>query len=339
MVVIKKTAFIAAVMVMLLLANRTQARVSMVVNGSFESDNRSISDITVEAPQRWCDVNLPANKFGGWVGANWSTHGNYSLTLYVEPVATNSGDIAKISQQVYLHNVNQIIFDLKLSSALSFLPWVSQIRSALVLIDGEPVWDSNDYEPDENGQYLNQHIDVNDFNDANSHTLSLAVRTNINDTPDVEYYSQWDFVKFDTYCGGFGYLPEDLTHDCYVDFADFAALAGHWLEQNPAYEYDLVEDGIIDAYDLMVFAGSWLDYRDWQNWQDPDFLELELLLSDIDDSGEVYYGDVLVLADDWLASGSCIRADLNRDGIVNFRDFAILTNEWLLKSWLYGIDD
>ena len=33
-------------------------------------------------------------------------------------------------------------------------------------------------------------------------------------------------------CGDWGYLPSDLTEDCVVDIADFAAMASNWLETN-----------------------------------------------------------------------------------------------------------
>lgn len=87
----------------------------------------------------------------------------------------------------------------------------------------------------------------------------------------------WDFVKFDKYCGGFGYLRGDFNRDCYVDFRDFALLAGLWMEQTSDYNYDLFEDGVLNNSDLMLFVESWLDNSDWQNWGDENCYELSLL--------------------------------------------------------------
>ena len=46
-----------------------------------------------------------------------------------------------------------------------------------------------------------------------------------------DYIASWDFVKFDTHCGGFGYLEADISQDCYVDFVDFAMFGEHFLHQ------------------------------------------------------------------------------------------------------------
>jgi hypothetical protein len=401
----KKATVIAAITVMLLLALWAQGGVSMVRNGSFENDG-VINFITAEdPPQYWCDVNIPSGKFGGYVDTVWSTHGNYSLTLYSEALGTfDANDMATASQQVYLADVNQIIFDIKLSTDWSAIPWDST-RSAILLIDGNIVWDSNtSLGPNADGEYLNQTVDVNQiYKDANSHVLSLGIRTNIaEEKPYIYYLAQWDFVKFDTHCGGFGYLPEDLNRDCYVDFLDFAMLAGQWLAEEPAYNCDLLADDesivnlrdfailasywqdsacgplngcrgsdfdgsrtvdfadlmifaeywlepvvalsdlntdrVVDFKDVAIFAGGWLDNTDWENWQDDNCYEMELPAGDVDDSGEVYYGDILMLADNWLSEGKCIRADINKDDVVNFLDFAIIADEWLLRSWLYGLE-
>jgi len=340
--VMKKAIVIGVMMLNLLLANSAKAGVSLIRNGSFEGDGR-IADITAEAPRYWCDVNLPEGKFRGWVDSDWSTHGygdGNSLTLSSEPFTTfTAGDTATVSQQVYLTDVNEkIIFDVALSGTHTDFPWTSEKFSAILQIDGNDVWDSNDWLPDENGEYTIKVNNIN-VNDANLHTLSLAMRANKSDTHITQYLVRWDFVRFDTYCGGFGYLPEDLNYDCYVDFLDFAMLAGRWLEQNPAYEYDLFEDGVVDEYDVMVFAGGWMTNSDSNNWGDDNCYEVELPAGDIDDSGEVGLGDVSVLAGDWPGAADCsIRADLNEDGVVDFGDFAVLAGQWRQRSWLYGLN-
>lgn len=324
-------------MVMLLVNNSAQAGVSVIMNGSFEN-NGLISDITAKAPQRWCDVNLPSGKFGGWVGTNWKTHHDYSLSLFseiFEPIS--AGDMAMVSQQVYLKDVNEIIFDLKLGTTVGS-GWDPNKRSALVLIDANIVWDSNDLG---DGEYT---IEINgiDINDENLHTLSLAMRANVSETEwFYEYLAQWDFVKFDTHCGGFGYLPEDISRDCYVNEFDLEMLAGQWLAENPAEKYDLFEDSkdIVNFRDYAILADSWLDYRDWRNWQDPNFVELELPLADLNNDGIVNLRDFAILTGDWKAEGTCLRGDIDRSaaGIVDYKDLSIMTDEWLLKSWLYGL--
>ena len=338
-VVMKRTTVIETIIVMLILADLAQAGVSMVRNGSFEDDGYSIPDIKAESPKYWCDINWPEGKFNGWVDSDWSTYGDYSLTLssaIFEPLA--DGDMAVVSQQVYLMDVNEIIFDLKLGT-IAGGAWNPSTHSAFVLIDGNDIWDSNGLELDENGEYLGQiEIDANDFRtykDINSHTLSLAMKVKVGGIYFSEYLVRWDFAKFDTHCGGFGYLPEDIDRDCYVNFSDFGMLANHWLEESPAYKYDLFEDGVVDEYDLKVFAEGWLDCSDWQ---DENCYEVELLAGDIDDSGQVDLHDISILTDGWLAPVDCsTRADINGDGVVNFGDFAVLAEEWRLKSWLYGL--
>jgi len=400
-----KATVTAAVMVMLLLAHWAQGGVSMIRNGSFENDG-VINPITqANTPQYWCDVNIP-DRFGGKVNKDWWTHsyndgdGN-SLTFYSRSNQDfTAGDMALVSQQVYLTDVNEIIFDIELSGTHSLFPWDSENFSAVLQIDGNDVWDSNQL-PDGDAEYT---IEVNDINinDTDLHTLSLVMRANKNETHYFQYQVRWDFVKFDTHCGGFGYLPEDLNRDCYVDILDLGMLAEQWLAEEPAYNCDLFEDdesivnlrdfaifalywrdnncrqsggcggsdfdrsGTVDSADLMIFTeywlepvvtllsdlskdgvvnfkdfasltNRWLDNTDWENWQDDNCFEIELPAGDIDDSGEVYYGDILMLADNWLSEGRCIKADINEDNIVNFLDFAIIADEWLLKSWLYGL--
>ncbi|MHC4501402.1 MAG: hypothetical protein ACYS21_20115 [Planctomycetota bacterium] len=331
----KKTTVITAVMVMLLFANWAQAGVSIVMNGSFEN-NGQIPDITAEEPRYWWDVNVPSDKFGGEIMTNWSTRGDYSLTLYsIYNEKCNEENMTILSQQVYLADVNQIIFDLELSSSKG--KWDPSKRSAVVLIDGNDIWDSNSLGSSIGDVSYSDVVVPVDINDANVHILSLAIRSNVTETskPYEEFRTRWDFVKFDAHCGGFGYWPGDFSLDCYVDFIDFAMLANHWLEQDTPCRYDLFEDGIVDGYDLGTFVEGWLECT---YWGEERCYELELLASDIDDSGAVDYGDISMLGDYWLLEGEHLRADLSEDGIVNLRDFAIIADEWALMSWLYCLD-
>ena len=341
--VMKRTVFVTALVIAILFTNLAMANVSLVMNGSFEN-NGAISDISTEVPQYWCDVNLPANKFTGLVGSDWNTYGSYSLTIVVEQgTPTVADDLATVSQQVYTSDVNEIIFDLRLSCSSLWDSWDSQIRSAIVRLDETVVWDSNDHQPDGYGEYWNQIVDISDVNgihDANLHTLSLAVRTNKNDTPQYRYFAQWDFVKFDTYCGGFGYLPGDFNYDCYIDANDLRLLAQQWLLDDPNYCYDLFADtqNTVNLYDYTVFADNWLLNSYWENWHDDDCYEAESPDSDINNDGVVDLRDFALLAADWMSEADCVRGDIDCSGLVDYYDVSTMADDWLEKSWLYGLE-
>jgi hypothetical protein len=318
----KTAKVITAVVVVLLLVANNQAGVSLIMNGSFESDG-IINDISVQTPRRWCDVNLPSGKFGGWVDSYWQTHGDYSLSLYSEYGSFTAGDMATVSQQVYLADVEQIIFDLRLGTVAGYT-WDPGKRSAIVLIDGNVVWDSDNLIPNASGEYLNQIVDVNEiYKDAEPHTLSLAMRVDVTGTEwFFRYLAQWDFVKFDAYCGGFGYLPEDINRDCYVDIFDLKLLSEQWLAQEMNDEYDLFPDEelIINLPDFATFASYWQDQDCPQsNWCQG---------SDFDRSGVVDFSDLMIFADHWLGQVIYLLSDLSGDNFVNFADFTSLANRW-----------
>jgi hypothetical protein len=344
----KKKVFIMAVIV-LMSGHLAQAGVSIVKNGSFEN-NGAISDVNTTAPQYWCSINIPATKFAGKVDNTWKTQGSYSLTLYSKSLSKcNAGDMAVVSQDVYLtEDANQIIFDLKLS--VSSGSWDKTKRSAIVMMDGTVVWDSNNWPADANSEYRNQIIDINDFNgigDANLHVLSVAIKSKVTETvyPYKEYQTSWDFVKFNAHCGGFGYLPEDLNMDCYVDINDLGMLAGQWLATEPNYNdrYDLFIDdsNTINFYDYAVLAAGWLDNSDWQNWQADNCYEVLPLDTDIDNDGVVNFQDFAILANDWMKTktvGGCLKGDINCSGSVDYKDIAVMADEWLMTSWMYGLE-
>jgi hypothetical protein len=336
-VIVKKAVFIAAVMVMMLLSNKTKGGVSLVVNGSFENDG-GIDPVTAgDVPQYWCDVDIPASKFGGKVDTIWSTYGNYSLTLYSKAGSTFvDGDMASVSQQVYLTDVNKVIFDIDLSGTYSSFPWTSEKFSAVLQIDGNDVWDSNGQVPNGNGEYT---IEVNNINvnDGDLHTLSLVMRANKNATHATKYLVRWDFVKFDTHCGGFGYLWEDLNLDCDVNMLDLEMLAGQWLAEDPNEEYDLFQDGIVNLRDFAFFAGYWMCNTYWENWQDDNCFEMELPAGDLNNDGIVNLRDFAILAGDWMKEGNCNRGDIDRSGIVDYDDLSRAVDQWLQISWLYRL--
>jgi hypothetical protein len=60
-----------------------------------------------------------------------------------------------------------------------------------------------------------------------------------------------------------GFLQGDSDIDCDVDFADYAVLAVHWLNQNCTEtdwcdRADIDQSGEVDIFDLAVFADNWL---------------------------------------------------------------------------------
>jgi len=296
---------------------------SVVVNGNFENDGRIDSITPASAPERWTDVNIPSNLFGGYVyDGGWSTYpqGGYCLTVFSRPYRTfTNTDIAAVSEHVYFHDVNEIVFDLKLETDWND-PWDPARRSAVVLIDDEVVWESNNIGPDVRGEYLRGTCTIDEkYKDPNAHKLSLALRSNVNESTIIKYSAKWDFVRFDTHCQGFGYLWADLNTDCVVDLNDLVLLSANWLRLEPGYKYDLFEDSnnIVDGRDFSVFAEWWLT-DSWQ-YQPAD----ELLAYDLNNDGVVDFLDYAVLTG-------------GRD-LADYDSVFDLTSQWLLKSWLYRL--
>ncbi len=324
-------AVIAVVMIVLLSGNRAQGGVSVIVNGSFEDDDR-INDITVDMPHGWYDVYWSGDNFGGWVNDDWSTYvdGGYSLTLYSRSYRNiEAEEMIMISQQVYLEDVNHIVFDIKLGTEYSSISWEPDRRTAILLIDDNIVWSSDELELNQSGEYT---VDVNEgrieeYKDEASHKLSLAMKSDIDEYPYLQYWAQWDFVKFDAHCGGFGYLPEDLDQSCYVDMNDLKILAERWLTEKPSNKYDLYEDDqdIINLPDFAVLANAWLENTDSKNWPDDNCYDLGLLATDLNNDGIVNFYDFAILVGDW-------------DEVVDYNDIFILAYEWLEETGLYDLE-
>jgi len=335
----KRTVNITVVIMVLVLGARARAGAGVVMNGSFENDGW-INDIRTEPPYRWCDVSVPAGKFNGQVSndTDWLTHGDHYLILNSLPWATlSANDMATISQQVYLTDVNEIIFNVKLETAHPDDPWDPSQRSAVLLIDDEVVWESNSVGADVRGEYYDQIYTVED-KDADSHKLSLGIRVNAADYTYINYQAKWDVVRFDTHCGGFGYLPQDLDRDCYIDGVDLAMLVEQWLVEGPDQKYDLFGDGIINFDDYAFFTGYWMANSDSSNWRDNNCYQAELPATDLDDDGIVNCVDYAILIDDWMEevpTGTCLRGDIDGSGEVDYTDLCMLLDGWLEKSWLY----
>lgn len=341
----KKVMIYVIEMIVLVFAGLAQGGVSLVVNSSFENDG-SISDVTQKAPYRWCDVSMSTSKFSGWVtnATDWVKHRNYYLVLESLPYATFAvNDMATVSQDVYLTDVNEIIFNVKLYTAGTYNdPWDPAQRSAVLLIDGDVVWESNSTGSDVRGEYYDQiyTVDAQQYKDSNSHTLSVGIRANAAGDAYIDYWAEWDLVRFDTHCGGFGYLPGDFDRNCYVDAFDLEALTEQWLDGDPNYRYDVCQDGwyIVDFFDYAVFADDWMLNSDSNNWWTAGCRQAELLSSDLNDDGIVNMLDYAILIGNWQQEGDCIRGDIDRSEVVDSVDLDIFIDEWLSRSWIYGVE-
>lgn len=243
-------ALVGIMMVLILAVNQVQAENCQIVNGSFEDDGLVNFPPPPGEPNGW-DVNIDYNKFDGYIGSDWPTDGFYNLTLYAISYASfDVNDTAMVSQPVNLTDANEIIFDLRMR-LLSGVSWDPNKASAVVLIDGEVAWDSNDRS---SGEYYDQAYAVEDkYRDGVPHTVAFGLRVNVSGYLWQRYITDWDYIE----CTGFNCLAEDFNHDGLVNFLDFAMLANYWGEAAPS-EYDLFVDGIIDNNDLKVFVENWL---------------------------------------------------------------------------------
>ena len=326
--------------ILLLLDGFSMAGVSIVKNGSFENDGYIGHVTQATRPEHWCDVSYDGIKFDAYVNSSWKTHGSYSLTLYnIYNVTFQAGDSATVAQSVLFSNARQISFDLELTTDWpEYIDWGDyNLFRAVLTVDGNDIWDSNETGIFENGQY---HIEVNDLNISDGvHILAVGIRANT--TVSTPYYfsniARWDFIKFDTVCGGAGFLPADLTRDCVVDINDLKVFADGWLDPNGP---DLTGDAAVDFVDFAVFAGSWMSDNRSPDQGDPCYLDPNFVFldADLNDDGIVDYGDIMNFCNDWLSNGGpCVRANLNHDGVVDFADFAILAEYWQKTGDLYGL--
>jgi hypothetical protein len=295
----------------------------LVVNGSFEQDGTF-------PPYGW-DVNIPS-KFAGDIRTDWFTNGSYSLRLYSRAVTFISGETATISQAVDFSDANELIFDIYLRGyGTGFVPWDANKVTAFIRIDSNNVWQSG---PSYNGVYLDVNVPTGDYSGV--HTLSLGIDVNVSAKLSNSYWTQWDFVKFDAFCGGFGYFAGDLNRDCCVDFADVDILAQNWLRSDllPEDDYlDLYFDSSVNLLDFAVLADEWMLCSDWR---DANCSEVPLDLdADINLDGIVNLLDYNILVSNWgtpIVAG----ADIDGSGAVDYNDLAVMNGQWLQKSWLYN---
>jgi hypothetical protein len=254
------------IMLMLFAAGWANAEVCEIVNGSFEDDG-TIDDITAREPNGW-DVNVPSGKFMGKTEAVWSTDGRFSLFISSQWfTAFTAGEAAIVSQEVFLDDVNEITFDLKLDTYTS-LGWDPNNATAVVMIDDEVVWEPNNASKDIRGEYIGQGYAVEDkYRDGNPHKLSLGLRINIDTAAGFsEFYRVWwDSINCMIYCDGGGLLAGDFNRDCFVDVKDLALAADEWLQEvdsgdvyNLYRDDDLAGYGTINYLDLAILFDNWL---------------------------------------------------------------------------------
>jgi hypothetical protein len=321
----KRTIFIFAIATVLVLCS--QAAVAGVIkNGSFEEPGWVLWPPLGpnNCPNDWNDISLPTDKFSGWVSIEWSPDGKYSLTLYSlgEDAEFDVNEIGMISQHVPLtREVNEITFDIRLYTTGSDGAWDPNKRRAVVCIDSEVVWESNDVGSDVRDEYYDRHFMVpKKYKDGQLHKLSLGIRIDSNAPTTIEYKTDWDDVNSTTYCGGFGLLAADLDCDCYVDFFDFAMLADAWLTVVPSNDErnlfggdDFEPVGFINFLDYAVYAGTYTG-------SDMSVLAglVDVWLEEVESDNEynLYTGD-----------------DLEPEGFINFFDFIVFAEEWGCSSY------
>lgn len=317
----KSCGLIAMVLMMVTSTNYLSAETSWLINGSYEYDG-DIDNIEVEAPSAWEDINVPSN-FSGAVSSSWASDRSYSLSLWSDMIEViDDNDIATVAQSVYLTDVNEIIFDIRLVTNPLYESWSPAKRSAVIKIDDEIIWRSDDLgSGDLTGVYLNQTIDLTEkpeYKDGNLHSLVFALRSNEQDTyPLVEYYAKWDFIGFDNHCrGGIGFLITDFNQDCYVDEYDLSLFVNHWLwETEDPNKYDLVDSNDVNMPDYAVLANDWMKTS---YGQDDEYLAFDKNLD-----GIVDFEDYAIKAQEWQSEG------------IDYVELSDFTNEWLETNWVF----
>ncbi len=319
----KRVMVIGVTMVMLLAGNLARSEGCAIVNPSFEDDGW-IDDIAVQEPNGW-SVDIPVDKFTGYIYTDWATDRTYNLTLHSEWKTFDAGDMATLSQEVDLVNVERIVFDVKLDKHSYSVPeWNPNAASALLLIDDEVVWESNSVGSDLRGEYRGQVYTVEDkYRAEGAHKLSLGIRINEGGSLYGDrYFTFWDAIDCNLFCGGGGLLEGDIDHDCCVDANDLKELAGLWLsdEIDPDDKAnlfhgddDVTSYGTINFLDFAIYAGGW----------DGDMVGLRELAAiwlqqvDRDDPYNLFGDD-----------------DVAPSGFINFFDFTVIADTWLGCSYV-----
>ena len=318
----KNTLVTGVAMLLLLNINLVKADICQVVNGSFEVDGW-ITDITVKEPNGW-DVTLPVGKFGGYVKKEWVTDANFNLTLFSQRWVTfDVNNRAVVSQQVNLMGVDEVTFDLKLDTYPNIYPWGPDKCTAVMLIDGNAVWESNSVGSDVRGKYFDQSYTVEEkYKEGQPHLLSFGLRVNVSEKLSPSYITHWDSIECTVLCGGNPLLTGDFNRDCYVDANDLEQLALIWLSDvgpddkcNLFHGDDFAGSGFISFLDFAGFAEKWNGDTSGL----ADFAEKWLQDVAIDDPSNLFHTD-----------------DVSPNGVINLFDMAIFADTWLGSSYPLG---
>ncbi len=154
-------------------------------------------------------------------------------------------------------------------------------------------------------------------------------------------------------------IPGSSKNDFYISFDVFVRSFGFWVVQWTGADSDVTfeiwgESGLLDT---VVFTGLAVDGQigiaeygflgytadelilDIHVTKDAAILDnfifsrypVELPDPDIDDSGQVNVGDLVLFVEQWLGidCGRCEEADLNTDGNITLLDLATLAAHWL----------
>lgn len=124
----------------------------------------------------------------------------------------------------------------------------------------------------------------------------------------------------------------DLTADCKVNLLDLYALGKNWLRDdcNAGNAYcnaaDINKNGKIDLADYALLAGQWLNSPFTSACGDDEHPWPQ---GDLNRDCSVDLRDIRIIAEEWLnhcdwLNWNCRGADLNSDKIVNLRDYAEL---------------
>lgn len=118
--------------------------------------------------------------------------------------------------------------------------------------------------------------------------------------------------------------------------------ANYTLGPGNKFNFDNPEEGIISPDLGLIFIPEYIcsNPRYSYDWIGGIFLvrTYERGVADLNGDGDVNYGDLDILANQWLQTPGNPSADIapppDGDGIVNFEDYAILARSWLEGAWL-----
>ena len=237
-----------------------------VVNGSFESFGL-LDSISLAQLEAW-DVAVPEPAFSGRIETSWPTEGGHNLMLAANWFMTFvSGDLATVSQEMLLDDVEKIVFDLKLAT-LNGSAWDPGVCTAVVLIDNDMVWQPDLARADIRGDYRDQALTVDGkYRDGQLHRLTLGLRMNTDGTFWETYRSYWDALECVARTCSVEPLPSDFNRDCFVNVDDLMLMAGQWLTEVPLDSpYNLCTTvaesaqgtATINGFDFAVLGNAWL---------------------------------------------------------------------------------